>query len=176
MCLQRILQVLETAFFKCAWYILFPWPSSTKISISHVLWSTQWRFAKYLRGPGNCTLKMCLIFFIPSAVVNKNLNSFYTLYRGDDNSLDRPEGKQANASFSMAWISLGALPYKKKTAMTARVSMLLKSRSSLACFDLVSFLVGLRTYQHPRTRVTCQGIDYTLPENDTKFSNYGRVW
>jgi len=114
MCLQRILQVLETAFFKCAWYILFPWPSSTKISISHVLWSTQWRFAKYLRGPGNCTLKMCLIFFIPSAVVNKNLNSFYTLYRGDDNSLDRPEGKQANASFSMAWISLGALPYKKK--------------------------------------------------------------
>ena len=33
--------------------------------------------------------------------------------------------------------------------MTARVSMLLKSRASLHASELVSFLVGLRTYQHP---------------------------
>ena len=34
--------------------------------------------------------------------------------------------------------------------MTARVSMLLKSRASLThASELVSFLVGLRTYQHP---------------------------
>ena len=32
--------------------------------------------------------------------------------------------------------------------MTARVSMLLKSRGSLTCFRAVSFLDGLRTYQH----------------------------
>jgi len=35
--------------------------------------------------------------------------------------------------------------------MTARVSML-NSRASLTCFRLVSFLVGLRTYQHPVQR------------------------
>ena len=45
--------------------------------------------------------------------------------------------KQANVSVRMVWISFGALPCKKKK-MTARVSMLLKSRASLthfrACF------------------------------------------
>ena len=34
----------------------------------------------------------------------------------------------------MAWISFGALPCRKKNLMTARVSMLLKSRASLTCF------------------------------------------
>jgi len=36
-----------------------------------------------------------------------------------------------------------------KKLMTARVSMLLKSRASLMCFRPFSFLVGLRTYQDP---------------------------
>ena len=44
----------------------------------------------------------------------------------------------------MAWISFGALPCRGGDFMTARVSMLLKSRTSLTWF-----LVGLRTYQHP---------------------------
>jgi len=35
----------------------------------------------------------------------------------------------------MAWISFGALPCRKKKLMTARISMLLKSRASLACFQ-----------------------------------------
>jgi len=49
----------------------------------------------------------------------------------------------------MAWISFGALPCRKRNLMTGRVSILLKSRASLTCFRVVSFLVGLRTYQHP---------------------------
>jgi len=35
-----------------------------------------------------------------------------------------------NVSVRMAWISFGALPYRKKKLMTARVSMLLKPRTS----------------------------------------------
>jgi len=55
-------------------------------------------------------------------------------YSGADKSVARPRRKQANVSVRMAWISFGALPCKKKNLMTARVSMLLKSRGSLTCF------------------------------------------
>ena len=61
------------------------------------------------------------------------------VYGGADKSLARPGRKQASVSVRMAWISFGALPCReKKNLMTARVSMLLKSRASLiyfrACF------------------------------------------
>ena len=50
-------------------------------------------------------------------------------------SLARPGRKQANVSVRMTSISFGALPCRgKKNLMTARVSMLLKSRASLTCF------------------------------------------
>ena len=54
-------------------------------------------------------------------------------------SLARPGRKQANVSVTMAWISFGSLPCRgKENLITARVSMLLKSRASLimlrACF------------------------------------------
>jgi len=52
------------------------------------------------------------------------------VYRGADESLVRPGRKQVNVSVRMAWISFGALPCRKKKLMTARVSMLLKSRTS----------------------------------------------
>ena len=58
-----------------------------------------------------------------------------------DKSLAWPERKQANVSVRMAWISFGALPYRKRNLMTARVSMLLKSRTSLTCFR-ACFLPG----------------------------------
>jgi len=55
-------------------------------------------------------------------------------YRGADNSLAQLGRKEANVSVTMAWISFGALPCrKKKILMTARVSML-KWRASLTCF------------------------------------------
>jgi len=63
-------------------------------------------------------------------------------YRDADKSLDRPGRKQANISVRMAWISLGALLCRgKKNLMTARVSMLLKSRASLTCIR-ACFLPG----------------------------------
>jgi len=52
-----------------------------------------------------------------------------------DNSLARPEWKRANVSDRMARISFGAIALQgKKNFMTARVSMLSKSRASLTCF------------------------------------------
>ena len=44
---------------------------------------------------------------------------------------------------------------KKKNLMTDRVSMLLKWRASLTCFRVVSFLVGLRTYEHSGMFMIC---------------------
>ena len=52
-----------------------------------------------------------------------------------------PGRKQPYVSVKMAWISFGAVSWKKKNLMTARVSMLLKSRASLTCFR-ASFLPG----------------------------------
>ena len=62
-------------------------------------------------------------------------------YRGADKSLARPGRKQVNVSVRLAWISFGALPYRKRKLMTASVSMLLKSRASLTCFR-ACFLPG----------------------------------
>ena len=38
----------------------------------------------------------------------------YECYRGADKSLARPGRKQGNISVRMAWISFGALPWRKK--------------------------------------------------------------
>jgi len=71
------------------------------------------------------------------------------VYRGADKSLAQPGRKQANVSVRMAWISFGALPCggggkldssRLDVVEIARVSDMLPS---------FSFLVGLRTYQHP---------------------------
>ena len=84
--------------------------------------------------------------------ITRSFNIFVIItkyyYKGADKSLARPGRKQANVSVKMAWLSFGALPcMKKKNFMTARVSMLLKSRASPTCFR-TCFLPG-RVYQHP---------------------------
>ena len=63
------------------------------------------------------------------------------LYRGADKSLALPGRKQDNVPVRMARISFGALSCRGEKLMTARVSMLLKSRASLTCFR-ACFLPG----------------------------------
>jgi len=75
------------------------------------------------------------------AVSHLNVLYFSRIYRGADKSLARPGRKQANVSDRMTCISFGALPCRKNNLMTARVSMLLKSRTSLTCFR-ACFLPG----------------------------------
>ena len=75
------------------------------------------------------------------------------LYRGADKSLARPGRKQANVSVRMAWISFGALPCRKekKTWQLASRCCCNSARPWHAS-EFVSFLVALRTYQHPGTQ------------------------
>ena len=79
-------------------------------------------------------------------------NLYPWMYRGADKSLARPRRKQANISVRMAWISFGALPCRGKRKETWW------QLASRCCWnhvrpwhasEHVSFLVRLRTYQHP---------------------------
>jgi hypothetical protein len=65
-----------------------------------------------------------------------------------DKSLARPGRKQADMSVRMAWISFGVLPCRKKETWWHLASRWNRARPWHAS-KLVSFLVGLRTYQHP---------------------------
>jgi len=67
-----------------------------------------------------------------------------------DKSLARPGRKQANVSVRMTWISFGALPCRKRNLMTAHVSMLLKSRTSLICFRACFLPVRAKDLSAPR--------------------------
>ena len=78
------------------------------------------------------------------------------LYRGADKSLARPGRKKANVSVRMAWISFSALPCRKSNLMTARVSMLLKSRASLTCFRKFSLAGGAKDLSAPRIHICCR--------------------
>jgi len=58
----------------------------------------------------------------------------FDIYRGAAKSLARPGKRQANVYARMAWISFCALPCSEEMLMSARVSMLMKSRASLTCY------------------------------------------
>ena len=81
-------------------------------------------------------------------------------YGSSDTSFARPGRKQANVSVRIAWISFRAMSCRKKNLMSARVSMLLKSRASLTCF-WACFLPGRAKdlsaprYQTVTVRCTC---------------------
>ena len=73
-------------------------------------------------------------------------------YRSADKSLARPGRKQANVSVRMAWISFGALPCRKKKTLWQLASRCCWNVARpWHTYELVYFLVGLRTYQHPGT-------------------------
>jgi len=90
-------------------------------------------------------------------------------YRGANKSLARPGRKQANVSLRMAWISFGALPCRKKKTWWQLASRYCWNRARpWHASELVSFLVGLRTYQHPGTytintnRSNCEVSDFLI--------------
>jgi len=75
--------------------------------------------------------------------------TFCCLYRGADKSLARPGRKQANVSVRMAWISFGALPCRKKKTWQLASRCCWNRARPWHASELVSFLIGLRTYQQP---------------------------
>ena len=87
---------------------------------------SEWDFIKWV-----CPARIFHVIYVLSSLQ----------YRGPDKSFARPGRKKANVSVRMAWISFGALPCQKKKNHDARVSMLLKPRASLTCFQ-ACFLPG----------------------------------
>ena len=86
-------------------------------------------------------------------------------YRGADKSLVRPGRKQANISVRMGWICFGALPCRKGTWWQLASRFCWNRARPWHASEVISFLVGLRTFQHPGTslssfhlglRVSCQ--------------------
>ena len=70
-------------------------------------------------------------------------------YWGADKSLARLGRKQTNVSVKMVWISLGALSWGGgELDDSSRLDVVEITRVP-DMLELVSFLVGLRTYQHP---------------------------
>ena len=93
----------------------------------------------------------------------------WVYYRGADKSLSRPGRKQANVSVRKAWISFGALLCKKKTSWQfASRCCWNRARPSHAS-EHVSFLVGLRTYQHPSI---CTSKHYFYFSLETKVVSF----
>ena len=79
-----------------------------------------------------------------------SLSAFIFYYNGPDKSLARTGRKQANVSVRMAWISFGALPSRGEKTWWQLASRCCWNRARpWHASELVSFLVGLRTYQHP---------------------------
>ena len=94
-------------------------------------------------------------------------NSGY--YKGEDKSLARPGRKQANVSVRMAWISFGALLCGGWTWWQLASRCCWNRARPWHASELVSFLVGLRTYQHPGK--CCNTRHYIfLPHSSQLFS------
>jgi len=81
---------------------------------------------------------------------------WYSSTRGADKSLARPGRKQSNVSVRIAWISFGALPCRKKKETWWQLAprCCWNRERPWHASELVSFLVGLRIYQHPGIYVT----------------------
>ena len=92
---------------------------------------------------------------------------------GADKSLAHPGRKKANVSVRMMWISFGTLPYRKKTLWQLVSQCCWNRACPWHASELVSFLVGLRTYQHP-------GITQTLKHMHVMFfmplKGANRLW
>jgi hypothetical protein len=72
------------------------------------------------------------------------------MYRGAEQFLARPGRKQANVCVRIAWISFRALLCRKKKTWRQLASRCCWNHARpWHASELVSFLVGLRTYQHP---------------------------
>jgi len=106
--------------------------------------------------------------------------------RGADKSLVRSGKKQANVSVRMAWISFGALACMGKQTWWQLASRCCWNRARPShASELVSFLVGLRTYQHSGI-IDLQLLLQSVPIPVTKLSldykttalreNYTRNW
>ena len=108
-----------------------------------------------------------VIAWCPRGQIYLTLNScspIQYIHRGADKSLGQPGMKQANVSVRMAWISFGALlSCREKTWWQLASRGCWNRARPWHASELVSFLVGLRTYQHLAIHIIIINInDWTL--------------
>jgi len=96
----------------------------------------------------------------------------WSFYRGADKSLARPGKKLANVSVRMAWISFGSLSCRGKKTWWKLASRCCWNRARpWHASELISFVVGLRNYQHPGIFFTSELLlcSHSIPQrNKTK--------
>ena len=93
----------------------------------------------------------CLSFYCCLGTTGKRKPLWvpYNHYMGADKSLARPGRKQVKVSVRMMSISFGALPCKKKKCCWQFASRCWNRARPWHTSEVVSFLIGLRIYQHP---------------------------
>ena len=117
---------------------------------------------------------MCTPRFANFSQIRRNMHKI-RIYSGADKSLARPGWKQANVSVRMASISLGALSCRKKNLMTARAPRFCWNRARpWYASELVSFVAGLKTYQHPGNIIYV--LQYNTTATELFLFNKRRNW
>jgi len=106
------------------------------------------------------TFQLHVLHKIPKSC-NKVIVDMFN-YRGAGKSLARPGRKQANVFVRMAWISFGALPCRKKKLWQLASRCCWNRARPWRASELVSFLVGLRNYQHTGIKRRSRQVDYIL--------------
>jgi len=110
------------------------------------------------------------VYNIKGLDIQRTVHRDIFLYRGADKSLTRPGRKQANVSVRMAWISFSALPCMGGTSQFASRCCWNRARPWHAS-EVISFLIGLRTYQHPgnKSQRDALFLKFILIKNSTCF-------
>jgi len=98
---------------------------------------------------------VCDSFLRPLMAFIYELLASWSNSKGAYKSLAQPGRKQANVSVRMAWVSFVALPCMKKTWWQLESRCCWNHARPWHVSELVSFLVGLRTYQHPTKVMWC---------------------
>ena len=119
---------------------------------------TRYPFYRRLGGPqGRSGIRSRAVQPVVNRYIDWDTRPTHIMYRGADKSLARPGRKQSNVSVRVAWISFGALPSRKTTWWQLASRCCWKRARPWHASELVSVLVGLRTYQHPGSRYQMMG-------------------
>ena len=164
------------------WPFCHPYPHSPCDSYNPSQFAALWLFLPHYRN----YLLPC-----PFCIVNaRNTNvsasvmsgsadgpsSSLFMYRGADKSLAWPGGKQANVSVTMVRISFYALPCRKKTWWQLASRCCWNRARPWRASELVSFLVGQRTYQHPVIMIVAVSLHHQLSDNFCKIQKENAKW
>ena len=130
----------------------------------------KWPLALLLHTNGHCSSEVSRD--IRSLLRKSRMLKLSDQYKGADKSLARPGRKQANVSVRMTWIPSAPCLAGKETWWQLASRCWWNDARPWHASELVSFLVGLRTYQH--TTVLAQYKEAVLPFSKSYFQEKWR--